>query len=165
MRNTRLRLAARCLSETNVDSEVVVASPHGNPPPRLPELRRSHSICAIGEVEALCGYCASRLKFIPEDNELEVVKTREEMKHRERVEVEKQILRNRLKKEEMDRWRETAAKVAIAAVPIVGRTAGRAAFNYRGAERWWLRRVWVSRFDRCACRGGCAFRVVREGRK
>ena len=83
----------------------------------------------IGEVEALCDYCASRLKFIPEDNELEVVKTREEMKHRERVEVEKQILRNRLKTEEMDRWRETAAKVAIAAVPIVGRTAGRAAFN------------------------------------
>ncbi len=83
----------------------------------------------IGEVEALCEYCASRLKFIPEDNELEVVKTREEMKHRERVEVEKQILRNRLKHEEMDRWRETAAKVAIAAVPIVGRTVGRAAFN------------------------------------
>jgi uncharacterized Zn finger protein (UPF0148 family) len=83
----------------------------------------------IGEVEALCEYCGSRLKFIPEDNELEVVRTREEMKHRERVEVEKQILRNRLQQEEMDRWRETAAKVAIAAVPIVGRTAGRAAFN------------------------------------
>jgi hypothetical protein len=29
----------------------------------------------------------------------------------------------------MDRWRETAAKVAIAAVPIVGRSAGRALFN------------------------------------
>jgi uncharacterized Zn finger protein (UPF0148 family) len=84
---------------------------------------------AIGEVEALCDYCRSRLKFIPEDNELEVVKTREEMKHRERVEVEKQILRNRLKHAEMDRWRQTAAKVAIAAVPIVGRTVGRAAFN------------------------------------
>jgi len=83
----------------------------------------------LGEVEALCGYCRSRLRFVPEANELEVVRTREDMKHRERVEVEKQILRNRLQQEEMDRWRQTAAKVAIAAVPIVGRTAGRAAFN------------------------------------
>ena len=83
----------------------------------------------LGDVEALCEYCRSRLRFIPEDNELEVVRTREEMKRRERVEVEKQILRNRMQQEEMDRWRETAAKVAIAAVPIVGRTAGRAAFN------------------------------------
>jgi uncharacterized Zn finger protein (UPF0148 family) len=83
----------------------------------------------IGEVEALCEYCASRLRFIPEDNELEVVKTREEMKHRERVAVEKEILRKKFEQEEMDRWRQTAAKVAIAAVPIVGRTAGRAAFN------------------------------------
>jgi hypothetical protein len=83
----------------------------------------------IGEVEALCDYCSSRLKFIPEDNELEVVKTREEMKHRERVAVEKEILRKQYEQAEMDRWRETAAKVAIAAVPIVGRTAGRAAFS------------------------------------
>jgi hypothetical protein len=80
-------------------------------------------------VEALCGYCRSKLRFIPEENELEVVRTREEMKRRERVEVEKQILRNKLEHEEMDRWRATAAKVAIAAVPIIGRTAGRAAFN------------------------------------
>jgi uncharacterized Zn finger protein (UPF0148 family) len=83
----------------------------------------------LGEVEALCEYCRSRLRFVPEDNELEVVRTREDMKRRERVEVEKQILRNRLEQEEMDRWRQTAARVAIAAVPIVGRTAGRAAFN------------------------------------
>ena len=83
----------------------------------------------LGEVEALCGYCQSKLRFIPEENELEVVRTREEMKRRERVEVEKQILRNKLEHEEMDRWRATAAKVAIAAVPIIGRTAGRAAFN------------------------------------
>jgi uncharacterized Zn finger protein (UPF0148 family) len=83
----------------------------------------------LGEVEALCGYCRSRLRFVPGADELEVVRTREEMKHRERVEVEKQILRNRLQQEEMDRWRQTAAKVAIAAVPIIGRTAGRAAFN------------------------------------
>ncbi len=83
----------------------------------------------LGEVEALCEYCASRLRFIPEDNELEVVKTREEMKHRERVAVEKEILRKRFEQEEMDRWRQTAAKVAIASVPILGCTAGRAAFN------------------------------------
>ncbi len=83
----------------------------------------------IGEVEAICEYCASRLRFIPEDNELEVVKTREEMKHRERIAVEKEILRKKFETEEMDRWRQTAARVAIAAVPIVGRTAGRAAFN------------------------------------
>jgi uncharacterized Zn finger protein (UPF0148 family) len=73
----------------------------------------------IGEVEALCEYCASRLKFIPEDNELEVVKTREEMKHRERVAVEMEILRKKYQQADMDRWRQTAAKVAIAAVPAV----------------------------------------------
>ena len=83
----------------------------------------------LGEVEALCGYCRSKLRFVPEANELEVVRTREEMKHRERVAVEQQILQNRLKQQEMDRWRQTAAKVAIAAVPIIGRTAGRAAFS------------------------------------
>jgi hypothetical protein len=83
----------------------------------------------LGEVEALCEYCRSKLRFIPEENELEVVRTREEMKHRERIAVEKQILRNELEREEMDRWRETASRVAIAALPIVGRTAARAAFN------------------------------------
>ena len=83
----------------------------------------------LGEVEIFCEYCDSQLRFIPEAAELEVVRTREEMKYRERVAVEKQILRNKLHREEMDRWRQTAAKVAIAAVPIVGRTAGRALFN------------------------------------
>ena len=67
----------------------------------------------LGEVEALCEYCRSKLRFIPEENELEVVRTREEMKHRERIAVEKQILRNKLEHEEMDRWRETASKVAF----------------------------------------------------
>ena len=43
--------------------------------------------------------------------------------------MEQQILRNKLHHEEMNRWRETAAKVAIAAVPVVGRTAGRALFG------------------------------------
>jgi uncharacterized Zn finger protein (UPF0148 family) len=83
----------------------------------------------LGEVEVFCAYCDSQLRFIPEAEELEVVRTREEMKYRERVAVEKQILRNKLQQEEMDRWRETAAKVAIAAVPVVGRTAGRALFD------------------------------------
>jgi uncharacterized Zn finger protein (UPF0148 family) len=83
----------------------------------------------LGEVEALCSYCGSRLRFVPEAEELEVVRTREEMKHRERVAVQKQILRNRLEQEEMDRWRETAAKVAIAALPVVGDVAGRAMFG------------------------------------
>lgn len=83
----------------------------------------------LGEVEVFCDYCDSQLRFIPEAEELEVVRTREEMKYRERVAVEKQILRNKLHHEEMNRWRETAAKVAIAAVPLVGRTAGRALFG------------------------------------
>jgi uncharacterized Zn finger protein (UPF0148 family) len=83
----------------------------------------------LGDVEAICEHCDSKLRFIPEDNELEVVRTREEMKRRERVEVQKQILRNQLEREEMDRWRQTAAKVAIAAAPVLGRTAGRAAFS------------------------------------
>ncbi len=83
----------------------------------------------LGEVEVFCAYCDSQLRFIPEAEELEVVRTREEMKYRERVAVEKQILRNKLHHEEMNRWRETAAKVAIAAVPVVGRSAGRALFN------------------------------------
>ena len=109
----------------------VIAFPHGTSETRhlgCPNCGAPLDL-PIGEVEKFLRVCASRLKFIPEDNELEVVRPRKEvMKHRERVEVEKQILRNRLE-EEMDRWRETAAKVAIAAVPIVGRTAGRAAFN------------------------------------
>lgn len=83
----------------------------------------------LGEVEALCAYCGSRLRFIPEAEELEVVRTREEMKYRERVAVQKQILRNRLEQEEMDRWRRVATKVAIAAMPVVGEAAGKAMFG------------------------------------
>ena len=84
---------------------------------------------AIGETDAVCDYCASLLRFVPGAEELEVVRTREEMKYRERVAVQQQILRNKLEQEEMERWRQTAARVAIAAVPIVGRTASRAAFD------------------------------------
>ncbi|MCP4897745.1 MAG: hypothetical protein GY906_12300 [bacterium] len=83
----------------------------------------------LGEVEVFCEYCASQLRFIPGAEELEVVKTREEMKYRERVAVQKAAMRNRLQQEEMDRWRETAGKVAINALPLVGGAAGRAMFN------------------------------------
>ena len=78
---------------------------------------------------AACEYCSSLLRFVPEAEELEVVRTREEMKYRERVAVQQQILRNKLEQEEMERWRQTAARVAIAAVPILGRTASRTAFD------------------------------------
>ena len=84
---------------------------------------------ALGETEEICEYCTSLLRFVPGAEELEVVRTREEMKYRERVAVQKQVLRNKLEQEEMDRWRQTAARVAIAAVPVLGRTASRAAFD------------------------------------
>jgi len=58
-----------------------------------------------------------------------VVKTREDMKRRERVEVQRLILEKRLQEEEAERWRETAARVAIASLPIVGDVAGRAVFG------------------------------------
>jgi hypothetical protein len=83
----------------------------------------------IGEVEAVCAYCASRLRFLPEAEEMEVVRTREEMKYKERVAVQKEILRKRLEAEEADKWRETAGKVAIAALPVVGDVAGKALFG------------------------------------
>ena len=66
---------------------------------------------------------------VPGEAELAVIRTREEMGYRERVAVQKAILRQKLEREEAERWRQTAAKVAIAAVPIVGRAAGRGLFN------------------------------------
>lgn len=83
----------------------------------------------LGETEVACEYCSSLLRFVPGAEELEVVRTREEMKYRERVAVRKQILRNQLHQEEMDRWRQTAAKVAISALPVVGEAAGNALFR------------------------------------
>jgi hypothetical protein len=83
----------------------------------------------IGEVEEICSYCGSRLRFMPEAEELEVVRTREEMKYKERVAVQKEVLRKKIEQEEMDRWRQTASKVAIAAMPVVGDVAGRALFG------------------------------------
>lgn len=83
----------------------------------------------LGETETVCEYCGSHLRFLPDEREMEVVRTREEMKRRERVEIQKALLRKQLDQEEMARWRETAGKVAIAALPVVGDVAGRALFR------------------------------------
>jgi hypothetical protein len=83
----------------------------------------------LGETETLCPFCSSRLRLIPEREELEVVRTREDMKRRERVEVQRLILQKRLQEEESERWRQTAARVAIASLPLVGDVAGRAVFG------------------------------------
>jgi hypothetical protein len=83
----------------------------------------------MGEVEAICEYCSSLLRFVPAKEELEVVRTREEMKYKERVAVQKEIMRNKLEQEEMDRWRQVAGRVAIAALPLVGDVAGRTLFG------------------------------------
>ncbi len=88
---------------------------------------------ALGQVEVFCEFCDSRLKLVPGQDELAVVRTREEMKYRERVAVQQAILRQKLEREEAERWRQTAAKVAIAAVPVVGRAAGRGLFNAEAA--------------------------------
>ncbi len=57
------------------------------------------------------------------------MRTREEMKYKERVAVQKEILNKRMEQEEMDRWREVAGNVAIRALPVVGDVAGRALFG------------------------------------
>ena len=83
----------------------------------------------LGETEVLCDYCDSQLRLLPEREELEVVRTREEMKYRERVAVAQARMRQDLAREEAAAWRQTAAKVAIVALPLVGSSAGRAVFN------------------------------------
>jgi hypothetical protein len=83
----------------------------------------------LGETETLCSFCDSRLRMLPGTEEMAVVRTREEMKYRERVAVQKAILRKRLEQEEAARWRQLAGKVAITALPVVGSTAGRALFG------------------------------------
>jgi hypothetical protein len=83
----------------------------------------------LGEVETVCEYCGSQLRFLPDEREMEVVRTREEMKYRERVAVQRAALKKKLEQEEMERWRETAGKVAIAALPVVGDVAGRTLFR------------------------------------
>ncbi len=84
---------------------------------------------AVGQIEALCGYCGSHLRFTPDKSEMEVLKTREEMRYRERVAVKKAVLRQQLEREEMAAWRKTAANVAIAALPVVGNVASRSIVN------------------------------------
>lgn len=86
-------------------------------------------VVPIGEVEVLCEYCDSQVRFVPGSDELEVVRTREEMKARERVALQQERMRQQLRMEEGERWRQTAARVAIAALPMVGRAASRAAFD------------------------------------
>jgi uncharacterized Zn finger protein (UPF0148 family) len=84
---------------------------------------------ALGETEVLCPFCASKLRFVPGATELEVVRTREEMKRKERVEVQRALLEKQLRQEELARWRETTARVAIKALPVVGEAVGKAAFR------------------------------------
>ena len=104
--------------------------------PRIPPPRSIHCpncsaplAVELGEAEQVCPYCASRLRFVPAREELEVVRTREEMKYRERVAVQKLILQKQLDQEEAERWRQVAARVAIASLPVVGNAAGRAVFR------------------------------------
>lgn len=82
-----------------------------------------------GEVDVLCEFCESRLTFVPSTQEMEVVRTREEMKRKERVEVQRLQLEKELQQEEAAQWRQTAAQVAIAALPVVGTAVGRGMFN------------------------------------
>lgn len=83
----------------------------------------------MGETEVLCDFCESRLKFLPDTREMEVVRTREEMKYKERVEVRKLVLQKQLKQEEAEAWRRTAAEVALRALPVVGTAVGRGLFR------------------------------------
>jgi hypothetical protein len=82
---------------------------------------------ALGEVEALCQFCGSRVAHLPGEGELEVVRTREEVKARERLDVERLEQQRRLRELEGERWRQAAGKVAAAVLPALGRSAGRAA--------------------------------------
>jgi DNA-directed RNA polymerase subunit RPC12/RpoP len=83
----------------------------------------------LGETEVDCTYCDSRVRFMPGSEELAVVRTREELKYRERVALEQARLHQQLEREQAERWRQTAARVAVAALPVLGRTAGRAVFD------------------------------------
>lgn len=83
----------------------------------------------LGETEVLCDFCESRMKFLPDSREMEVVKTREEMKYKERVEVRRIVLQKQLEQEEHEAWRRTAAQVAIQALPVVGTAVGRGLFR------------------------------------
>jgi hypothetical protein len=83
----------------------------------------------LGETEFDCAFCDSRVRFLPGSEELEVVRTREAMKSRERVALAQARMHQQLEQEEAERWRQTIARVAIASLPVLGRTASRAAFE------------------------------------
>ncbi len=83
----------------------------------------------VGETKAVCHFCESRLRFLPEAGEMEVVRTREEMKYRERVAVRQIVLQQQLQKEEAEAWRRTAAQVAISAAPLLGAAVARGVFH------------------------------------
>lgn len=83
----------------------------------------------LGDVETVCEYCGSHLRFLPDAREMEVVRTREDMKRRERIAIQKAFLEKQLRQEELAQWRSTAASVAVKALPVVGDVAGRALFR------------------------------------
>lgn len=83
----------------------------------------------VGDVETVCEYCGSHLRFLPDAREMEVVRTREDMKRRERIAIQKAFLEKQLRQEELAQWRSTAASVAVKALPVVGDVAGRALFR------------------------------------
>ncbi|MBP7866376.1 MAG: hypothetical protein KA419_10535 [Acidobacteria bacterium] len=83
----------------------------------------------LGELETVCAYCRSRVRFVPDRQEMEVIRTREEMKHRERIAVQREILNKQLRQEELAKWRETAGKIAISSLPFFGEGIGRALFR------------------------------------
>lgn len=83
----------------------------------------------VGQVEIFCEYCDTLLKFVPSEEELEVVRRRDEMKSSERLARHRAALRQQLDRENAEQWRQTAARVAIAALPVVGRATGRGLFH------------------------------------
>ena len=86
-------------------------------------------VVPLGETEMYCEFCDSLVRFLPGSEELQVVRTREEMKSRERVSLAQTRMRQQLEQEEAERWRQVAARVAIASLPVIGRSAGRAFFE------------------------------------
>lgn len=83
----------------------------------------------LGETEMACAFCSSRIRFLPGSDEMEVVRVREEAKSRERAAVAQARMRQELEQEELERWRQTAANVAITVLPVVGRSAARVLFD------------------------------------
>jgi hypothetical protein len=83
----------------------------------------------LGEVEMTCSYCESGIRFIPGSEEMEVVRTREELKSRERLAAEQERIRKEHERQESEAWRKTATDVALKALPVIGGSAGRALYR------------------------------------